>query len=124
MNGNVLEFFRFCIVGILCTTIDATIFYLTYIFLGYRISMICGFVISLSVNYILNMCWTFRTKPSIKNGLRMLVAHCFNIFVVRMFLMWLFINVVCMQVALAYVPTLLISVMSNFIIIRYWVVRL
>ena len=47
------------------------------------------------------------------------MAHIFNIFVIRMSLMWLFIDHVMLPESIAYVPTLLISIITNFIIVRF-----
>ncbi len=122
-NPKVHEFIRFCIVGVICTAIDAGIFYATRELTGYRIAMVCGFTLSLSVNYVLNIYWSFNAKPTLKNAIGMLAAHCFNIFVVRMALMWMFVEYFCIDESIPYIPTLLISIITNFIILRFIVKR-
>lgn len=112
------EFIRFCVVGIICTAIDVSIFYAIHKFTGYKIAMISGFSVSLSINYILNIYWSFKTKPSIINAITIIIAHCLNIFVVRMTLMWFFINLTNLSDSIAFIPTILLSVISNFLIIR------
>lgn len=112
------EFIRFCIVGVLCTVMDAVIFYIVREFASYPIALVSGYILSLIVNYFLTVIWTFRSRPNFKNALGVLSAHMFNLFVVRMGLMYFFVNVVSINDRVAYVPTLLISVVTNFIIVK------
>ena len=118
------EFICFCFVGVICTAVDAGVFYSVHEWTGYRLAMVLGFALSLGVNYVLNIYWSFRAKPSVKNAVGMIAAHCFNIFVVRMSLMWLFVDTAGMTDSIAYIPTLLISMVTNFIIIRLVVNKL
>lgn len=118
--GKLLQssFVKFCVVGAICTLIDAATFYILHSVLGYRLAMICGFCLSIGVNYLLNIYWAFSAKPNIKNAISILSAHCFNIFIVRMGLMWLFINLFMLSESIAFIPTLCISIVTNYIIIR------
>lgn len=117
-NKQLMEFFRFCIVGALCTGIDAGIFYTLINFTNYQLALICGYVFSLIVNYFLTVYWTFKKTASAKNAIGVVVAHFFNLFVIRLGLMYLFTEIVVMSEKTAYVPTLIISVITNFIIIK------
>lgn len=112
------EIIKFGIVGCICTGIDALIFYLSHEYWGYQLAIAIGFILSIGINYLLNIYWSFSSSPSIKNAMGVLGAHTFNIFVVRFGLMWLFVNIFTLTESIAYVPTLLISVLTNFIIIR------
>lgn len=116
---QVQEFIKFCVVGVLCTAIDAAIFFALHEWLGYQIALICGYILSLSVNYILNIYWSFKEKPSVKNAVGLVSAHLFNLFVVRMSLMWLFVNILELSDSLAYIPMLAISMVTNFFIVRF-----
>lgn len=118
MKKNVTEFIRFCIVGGLCTAIDAAIFYSVRCFAPYIIALISGYLISLLVNYFLTIYWTFQSKPTAKNAFGIILAHLFNLFIVRMGLMHLFVDKICLDDKVAYIPTLAISVVTNFIIIK------
>lgn len=118
MKKNVSEFLRFCIVGALCTGLDAAIFYIFRTFASYQVSLICGYLLSLIVNYILTIYWTFKTESTVKNLIGIISAHLFNLFVVRMGLMYIFVDVMNFSDKIAYVPTLLISVVINFIIVK------
>lgn len=124
LSGKSVEFLKFCIVGVLCTTIDASVFYCTHIYIGYQNAIIFGFLISITINYLLNVLWSFHRKPSLYSVLGVVAANCFNIFVVRLTLMWLFINYASLSEAIAFIPTLLISIFTNFLIVRFLVNRL
>lgn len=120
-NKKYGEFIRFCIVGVGATLIDALFFYLFRFIFPYQISLILGYLISLIFNYILTVFWTFNQNPSKRNVCGVLIAHLINLFIVRMGLMWLFINVARLNDQLAYIPTLFISVLTNFFIVRFFV---
>lgn len=117
-DERIREFVRFCVVGTICTGIDAGIFYLVNLIAPYTIALICGYLISLSVNYILTVLWTFKTYPNARNLIGIVSAHIFNLFVVRMGLMRLFVEVASLTDSIAYIPTLIISVITNFFIIK------
>lgn len=117
------EFIRFCIVGAFATLIDAAVFYIVRQFVCYQVALVSGYILSLIVNYYLTVLWTFKQKPTMKNALGVLVAHMINLFVVRMSLMYLFVNMIGLNDRIAYVPTLLISMITNFIVVRFFVKR-
>lgn len=119
IRGKKNEFLRFCIVGFLCTLVDAIIFLASNIIFSYQISLICGYLISLILNYYLTIHWTFRSKSNLRNAVGIILAHLFNLFIVRMGLMFLFVDICGAADIFAYVPTLLISVITNFLIIRF-----
>ena len=86
------QFIRFCIVGGICTLLDASIYYLFCNSLGYTKSIIMGYLISLCLNYILTTYWTFSSKPTLLNAIGVIVVHLINCFIVRLGLMHLFID--------------------------------
>ena len=118
------EFIRFCIVGAICTGIDAAIFYIFRMFASYQVSLVSGYILSLIVNYFLTVFWTFKVDSNVKNLIGIVSAHLFNLFVVRMGLMFLFVDIIGINDKIAYIPTLLISVITNFIIVRLVVNKL
>ncbi len=118
INVQTRKFIKFCVVGIICTVIDASVYYALYRLTGYHIAMVGGFVLSLGINYLLNTFWTFHQDLSVKTAVGVIIAHCFNIFVVRMGLMWIFISTCFLTEGVAYVPTLIISVVTNYLIVR------
>ena len=119
MASEFRTFLRFCIVGGICTGIDAVIFYSLLSLLGYQISLICGYLLSLVVNYFLTIFWTFEAKPNLYNAIGIVASHLFNLFVVRMGLMWLFVEQIGIKEHISYIPTLILSVITNYIIIKY-----
>lgn len=112
------SFIRFCLVGALCTLIDTIIFYCVRAFASYHVAMISGYVLSLIVNYFLTIYWTFKSKPTSKNAIGIIVAHLFNLFIVRFGLMHIFVDILSLNDKLAYMPTLVISVITNFIVVK------
>lgn len=123
LTPQMKEFIRFCIVGAFATLIDAAVFYIVRQFACYQVALVSGYVLSLIVNYFLTVLWTFKQKPTMKNALGVLVAHMINLFVVRMSLMYLFVDMIGINDRIAYVPTLLISMVTNFIFVRFFVKR-
>lgn len=123
-RGAFREFLRFCVVGGLCTAIDSGIFYTVRLFAPYQIALISGYLLSLIANYFLTIYWTFQSKPNKKNAIGIIVAHLFNLFVVRMGLMYIFVDLMDVNDKIAFIPTLLISVVTNFIIVKLIVNKL
>lgn len=118
------EFIRFCLVGGLCTAIDAVLFYLVRMIAPYHVALVCGYLTGLVVNYFLTVMWTFRTRPTKKNAAGVILAHLFNLFAVRMGLMFLFVSVLSLNDRIAFIPTLCISVLTNFVIIKFLIAKL
>lgn len=112
------QFIRFCIVGCTCALIDAAVFYIVRLFAPYQVALVSGYIISLCVNYFLTIYWTFKTSPSAHNFIGIIGAHMFNLFVVRMGLMWLFVEVFGWDDSIAYIPMAVISAVTNFLVIR------
>jgi putative flippase GtrA len=112
------QFIRFCIVGAFATLLDAALFYMFRQWMSYQASMVLSYTICLLLNMVLTLRWTFRRKFSLRNVMGVMWAHLFNLFVVRYKLMELFVVTLKMSDRLAYLPTLGISVVVNFLIIR------
>lgn len=118
------EFVRFCVVGGICTLLDMAIFYAVRLFAPYQVALVSGYCLSLVVNYFLTVRWTFKTKSTVKNAIGVVGAHLFNLFVVRMGLMFVFVTMLSVPDNIAYLPTLVISVVANFLVIRLVVSKL
>jgi len=115
------EFFRFCVVGVICTIIDMGIYYSTLLFLPYLAALTSGYCLSLILNYYLTIYWTFEQKANTQNAIGVVGAHLFNLFVVRFCLMYFFVSILGMSDKLAFLPTFVISSITNFLIIRFLV---
>ncbi len=124
MSTATKEFIRFCIVGAICTALDAAIFYAVRCFAPYQIALTAGYLLSLVANYFLTIYWTFKSHPNKKNAIGIVAAHLFNLFVVRMSLMYVFVDMMGIDDKIAYLPTLAISMVTNFIIIKFIVDKL
>ena len=118
-NIRTRELIRFCVVGIICTAIDAGIYYGLKRLVDYRLALISAYCLSLIVNYLLTVFWTFKTKPTVVNALGIVVAHLFNLFVIRMGMMYFFVHHLKLSDNVAYWPVLIISVVINFVMIRF-----
>lgn len=123
VTGKYAEFFRFCVVGVVCTGIDMCIYYFVRIIFSYVVALVCGYVLSLVINYFLTIFWTFNSKPNTKNAIGVVVAHLFNLFVMRMGLMHVLVDCLNINDKVAYLPTLVISVVTNFIIVKFVISR-
>jgi len=117
-HNETRQFIRFCIVGGTCALIDAIVFYIVRLYAPYQVALVSGYLISLCANYFLTIYWTFKTSPSAHNFVGIIGAHMFNLFVVRMGLMWLFVEVFGWDDSIAYIPMAIISAVTNFLVIR------
>ena len=117
-NERFRQFLRFCLVGAFATALDACLFYLFRLYFTYQVSMIVSYIISLCSNMVLTLLWSFNATINIRNTINVVIAHLFNLFVVRFGLMALFVKVLYFNDRLAYVPTLCISVLINYFIIK------
>ncbi len=115
---EVQQFIRFCIVGGTCALIDAAVFYVVRLFAPYQVALVSGYVISLCVNYLLTVYWTFKTGSSVTSLVGIIGAHMFNLFVVRMGLMLLFVETFGLDDSIAYLPMAAISAVTNYLVIR------
>ncbi|MCH5168618.1 MAG: GtrA family protein [Prevotellaceae bacterium] len=117
-NKEMGQFIRFCIVGGTCAVIDAAVYYTMLLFVPYQVALVSGYLISLCVNYLLTVYWTFKTQSSVTNLVGIVGAHMFNLFGVRMGLMWLFVEEFHLSKSIAYIPMAVISAVTNYIVIR------
>lgn len=118
MKESVRQFVRFIIVGCICTMTDMALFYVLRMFVPYQPAMIAGYLTSLTINYLLTVYWTFGTQASVRNLVGIVLVHLFNLFVVRMGLMYVFVRHMAMDDRVAFVPTLVISSLVVFFMIR------
>ena len=118
-NGRFLELLKFCVVGASSALIDLIVYNIFLLFSNYKISVIAGFIVSWVFNYILSSLWTFKEKPKVSNFFGMLAAHLINLFVVRMGVMYLFVEVACINPRIAYIPTLIIAAITSYILVRF-----
>ena len=59
-NERTMKLVRFCMVGALCTAIDAGLFYIIKLVFCYQVALSIAYIVSLIINYYLTTFWTFR----------------------------------------------------------------
>jgi putative flippase GtrA len=118
-SSQYAEFFRFCCVGGICTIIDWAVFSLVCFVLPYQVGVVIGFGVSFCVNYWLTALWTFKKAPTKRNFAGLITAHLINLFVVRMGVLTLLVEVAMFPERVAYIPTLIISAITSFIMVRF-----
>ena len=123
MKETARQFVRFVVVGCVCTMTDMILFYVLRLFMPYQPAMIAGYLTSLTVNYLLTVYWTFSTEASVRNLVGIVMVHLFNLFVVRMGLMYVFVRLLAMDDRVAFVPTLVISSVASFFLVRMVVIH-
>lgn len=116
---NLAEFIRFCVVGVIATGIDVALFYAAKTIVPYQVALVIGYLMSLTVNYYLTTKWTFKVRQTWTNLLGIISVHLVNLFVVRMGLMFFFVQQLGLNSNVAYVPMLIISVLFSFIAIKF-----
>lgn len=118
LKNRLGEILRFFCVGISSALIDIIVFNVFLFFSSYELSIIAGFIISWLFNYILSSLWTFSETPTVSNFVGMLLAHLTNLFVIRMGIMYLFVDVLNIHPRIAYIPTLMIAAVTSYFLVR------
>ena len=132
------QFLRFCIVGGICWMIDVGVFGVMseQFNANYQVAQITSYLVSLCVNYLLTIYWTFHTRSSVANLVGIVGAHMINM-TLRSCLMWLFmehpfftpvcedvasffenLGIVCTRRYMALIPTTIICAVTNYLVIR------
>lgn len=122
-NDRILEFVRFCIVGIIATIIHYGIYLLLLkkfscsweIWTNVAYSI--GFILSWCCNLYLSAHFTFRAKVSIKKGIGFALSHGVNYLLHLLFLnIFLWVEV---PEKWAPIPVFCLVVPINFLLVRY-----
>lgn len=111
------EIIRFCIVGGLATAVHYGIYLLLQLWIWTLLAYTIGYVLSFLMNYMLTNYFTFRTKPSVQNGIGFVISHAVNyglhIGLLELFL-WLGVSDVW-----APIPVYCIVIPVNFLLVRF-----
>lgn len=118
-DSRIAEFIRFCVVGFVSACIDALVFYLLNVVTLYQVALIIGYLNGLLFNYVLTIYWTFNQKPTTKNALGVVMAHLINLFIIRMGMMWILVNIYEVSYQKAYIPTIILSLILNYLMVRF-----
>lgn len=116
MKERSCEIIRFGIVGIVATAVHYGIYLILKMWIQVSVAYTIGYVLSFLVNFWLSNVFTFRTKPSWKNGFGFGVSHIIN-YVLHIVLLNIFIWL-GMSSTWAPIPVLLIVVPVNFLLVR------
>ena len=116
------EVIRFGIVGGIATVLQVFIYWLLAPRLNHNLALIISYVVSLVVNFLLTVYFTFQVKPTARTGVGFLASHAVN-FTLQFLLLNLFIRLgVDRQWAI--VPVLAVCIPINFLLVRTSVKKL
>lgn len=117
MNNRISSFFRFCIVGILATSIHYGVYWLLMHALNASFAYSLGYAVSFMCNFYLTSIFTFQSKATLKKGLGFGIAHFVNyvlhICFLNLFLFW------GLSKTSAPIPVFCIVIPINFILVSY-----
>lgn len=118
-NRKILgEMIRFAVVGCLATALHYGIYWILVNHVNANIAYAVGYALSWLANYFMTSFFTFRTLPSLRNGLGFGMAHLVN-FLLQMALLNFFIICVGVKKAWAPLPVYAISIPVNFLLVRF-----
>lgn len=116
-SSRLWEVIRFGLVGTLVTAIHYVVYWLFKRWMDYSLAFAIGYGLSFVVNYVLTSYFTFRCKASLKNGIGFGGAHLFN-FILQTLLLRFFVWM-GFTPTLAPIPVYLISIPTNFLMVRF-----
>jgi putative flippase GtrA len=111
------ELIRFCIVGGIATIVHYAIYLLLKLWIVTWLAYTIGYALSFIMNYLLTNAFTFRTKPTIKNGGGFIISHGIN-YGLQIILLELFITL-GISSSLAPIPVYCIVIPVNFLLVRF-----
>lgn len=117
---KILEFVRFCTVGVIAAAIHYGIYYLLQRYINLNIAYTIGYIFSFICNFFLTSYLTFRSKPSLKKAIGFGGSHILN-YVNHMLLFNLFLYMGISK-EMAPIVVLAIVVPINFLLLR-WVFK-
>mgnify|MGYP003429614977 CR=1 FL=1 len=113
---------RFCIVGGLATVIHYGVYLLLQLWIWPWVAYTMGYAVSFVINYILTNYFTFRTRPSAKNGAGFVFSHAVN-YGLHIGLLELFLYIGIPN-EWAPFPIFAIVIPINFFILRFFFTKL
>lgn len=113
---------RYAIVGGLATVVHYGIYLLLQLWIWSWLAYTIGYALSFMVNYILTNYFTFKTKPSTKNGIGFVISHAIN-YSLHICLLELFLRMGIPN-ELAPIPVFAIVIPINFFILRFFFMKL
>lgn len=113
---------RFCIVGGLATAIHYGVYLLLQMVMWAWLAYTIGYTVSFVINYVLTNYFTFRTRPSAKNGVGFVISHGIN-YGLHIGLLELFLWIGIPN-EWAPIPVFMIVIPVNFFILRFFFIKL
>ena len=112
-----MEVFRFGIVGGLATLVHYGVYLLLQLWIWTWLAYTLGYALSFVMNYMLTNYFTFKTKPTVQNGVGFIISHAVNyglhLGLLELFL-WLDISK-----AWAPIPVYCLVIPINFLLVRF-----
>lgn len=121
-NKKFHEIVRFVIVGGIATLLQVVLYYLLTTMMSHNWALFISYAISLIVNFLFTIFFTFQVKPSATKGAGFLTSHAIN-FTLQFVLINLFIYIgIGKQIAI--IPVLAICIPVNFLLVRLSIKKL
>ena len=125
--GWIVQFIKFSIVGVINTFIDLAVYYfcLYALSLHYQVSTLFGFLVSVTNAYLLNGLFVFSNgqkkslSQNLKTYLKTVLGYA-STYLLSVFLMWLWVDVLHIPAGIAPLLRLIITVPLNYIINKFW----
>ena len=125
--GWIVQFVKFSIVGVINTLIDLGVYYFCLYVLSfhYQLATFFGFIVSVTNAYLLNGFFVFADggKKSFSENLKTYaktVAGYASTYLLSVFLMWLWVDVLLIPEGIAPLLRLVVTVPLNFVINKFW----
>ena len=122
-NKNVLQFFKFLVVGVLNTIIFLIVYY-SFLYLGvnYIVSNISGFLVSILNAYFLNSKYVFLKDNSAKNFMKVFMVYGTTT-ILSTFLLYLMVDIIKISDKIAPLINLFITTPTNFFLNKFWALK-
>ncbi|MBR3929606.1 MAG: GtrA family protein [Clostridia bacterium] len=125
--GWIVQFVKFSIVGVINTLIDLGVYYfcLYILHFHYQLATFFGFIVSVTNAYLLNGLFVFsdgQRKSALENlkTYGKTVAGYASTYLLSVFLMWLWVDVLHIPEGVAPLLRLIITVPLNYLINKFW----
>ena len=120
INRNVLQFFKFLIVGVLNTIIFLIVYYsLLNLGVNYIVSNISGFLVSILNAYFLNSTYVFLKNNNAKKFLKVFMVYGTTT-ILSTFLLYLMVDIIKMSDKIAPLINLCITTPTNYVLNIFW----
>lgn len=125
--GWIVQFIKFSIVGVINTLIDLGVYYFCLYVLAfhYQLATFFGFIVSVTNAYLLNGFFVFSDgrgkgfSENLKTYLKTVAGYA-STYLLSVFLMWLWVDVLGIPEGIAPLLRLVITVPLNYVINKFW----